>query len=94
MLVTKYLGPTNTRGARIRVSTVSTWLAKKTLTVSWNNELSERDNHDRAVRMAVDKFYLLDKLQVQYMARVYICGGYAYGWYNSNSDSLLLVGSD
>lgn len=44
-IVTKYLGPTNYRGSRVKVMCDA-----KTMTVSWSHEDNTDDNHDFAVR--------------------------------------------
>lgn len=44
---TKWLGPTNTRGSRVRA-----WCNAKALTVAWDHALNIEDNH-KAAAMAV-----------------------------------------
>jgi hypothetical protein len=95
MLITKYLGPTNTRGARIKVSTVGVWwLDKKQCTISWNYDISPIDNHDVACKIALAKWAILGPSEKRDMVRVYLGNGYAYGWYHSATDSILSVSSD
>lgn len=48
-IVTKYLGPTNNRGSRIKV-----WCDAKTLTVAWDHALNVTDNHAKAVKALLD----------------------------------------
>lgn len=43
-ITTKYLGPTNTKGSRIKATC---WL--KTVTVSWDYALGVEDNHKAAI---------------------------------------------
>jgi hypothetical protein len=40
-ILTKYIGPTNTRGARVKASTEG----GATLTVGWNHEVNHDENH-------------------------------------------------
>ena len=94
MLVTKYLGPTNTRPSRIKVSTIGVWLDKMEYTVPWNYDISPIDNHDLACKLALANWSILGPSEKRDMVRVYLGNGYAYGWYHSETDSLLRVGSD
>ena len=43
-IVTKYLGPTDTRGGRVKATSAS----GKTLTVGWRHDLDSGDNHKLA----------------------------------------------
>lgn len=45
VLITKYVGPTNTRGSRV---TVKSWNARTTF--SWDYAKDERGNHDAAIQ--------------------------------------------
>jgi hypothetical protein len=100
MLVTKYLGPTNTKGARIKVSTVSGWIYKKYFMIPWDYDLSERENHDNACKIALRRLIPkrieeLGKIgQGRYMARVCIGNGYAYGWYDATDGILDILDDD
>jgi hypothetical protein len=96
MLVTKYLGPTNTKGTRIRVSTVSSWLDKKHFTIPWDYSFSERENHDKACKIALRRLGIESgKIgQGRYMARVCIGNGYAYGWYDATDGILDILDDD
>lgn len=42
---TKFLGPTNTRGSRIRA-----WCEAKSIVVAWDHSLNQQDNHAAAAR--------------------------------------------
>jgi len=48
---TKYLGPTNFRGARIKASAQA-----GSLTVGWDHALNVDANHARAAKMLAEKF--------------------------------------
>jgi len=88
MITTKYIGPSNVRGTRIKVSSVKQWHDKRYIMVAWDHSLNEEQNHDRACRIAVDRWQLFDGRYQQHMARVSIDGGYAYGWYRIGSTRL------
>jgi len=51
VIVTKYLGPTNSRGSRVKATSGS----GKTATVSWDHELDAHDNHAAAATSLVWK---------------------------------------
>lgn len=55
IIVTKYLGPTNTRGSRIVASVPST-----RLTVSWDYRLNIEENHAAAATALARKLDWLD----------------------------------
>jgi len=65
-ITTKYLGPTNTKGSRIKASCEA-----GSITVSYDHELSHCDNHDAACKA------LLNKLEWK---GNYIGGGYSNGY--------------
>jgi hypothetical protein len=48
-VVTRFLGPTNHRGARV----VATLPSGKRVTVAWDHALGERENHARAAALAI-----------------------------------------
>ena len=48
-IVTKYLGPTNFRGSRVKATCQA-----KSMTVSWDDALGSDDNHDIAARMLAE----------------------------------------
>lgn len=50
-IVTKYLGPTNHRGARVKASAEA-----GSLVVSWNHDLSEPENHRQAAEELASKY--------------------------------------
>ena len=54
-IVTKYLGPTNTRGARVKATCDA-----GSVTVAWDYALNEEDNHNAAARALILK---LEKVQ-------------------------------
>jgi hypothetical protein len=54
-IVTKYLGPTNFKPARIKAKCEA-----MSLTVSWKAELDITENHDRAARLLAEKLGWLD----------------------------------
>lgn len=49
-IVTKYLGPTNTRGARVKAKAYA-----GSVIVSWDDALGTDANHDAAARALADK---------------------------------------
>lgn len=55
-IITKYLGPSNTRGSRIKATEPD----GKSITISWNHALSAEANHSDAARMLMDKLGWLD----------------------------------
>jgi len=54
---TKYLGPTNSHGARIKGTNVT---SKKTLTMNWNHELDALDNHAQVAARLLESNDLID----------------------------------
>ncbi len=64
-IVTKYLGPTDHRGSRIKVICDA-----KTITVSWDHALNPEDNHTAAATALADQ---LGWLGAEYNQRM--CGG-------------------
>ena len=48
VIVTKYLPPTNHRGARIRASLSPGWGSTKPVTIAYEDGLSGSTNHERA----------------------------------------------
>ena len=50
-IITKYLGPTNTRGSRITAKSVV-----GTITISWDYSLSTTDNHKAAIAAFIVKY--------------------------------------
>lgn len=49
-LITKYLGPTNSRGSRVKASCEAI-----SITVSWDHALSAPANHEKAAQALVEK---------------------------------------
>ncbi len=49
-IVTKFLGPTNNRGARVKATCQA-----GSVTVSWDDALDSDDNHDAAARQLAGK---------------------------------------
>lgn len=61
-IATKFLGPTNTRGARVK----ATLYNGKSVTLKWDHALNGGENHYRAAAQCVSKYvlcesYLADK---------------------------------
>ena len=50
-IMTKYLGPTNTRGSRIKAYTAN----GQSVTVSWDHALDADENHENAARVLIEK---------------------------------------
>lgn len=50
-ITTKYIGPTNTRGSRIKAS-----CERGSITVAWDYSLNPEENHAVAKKMLVSKF--------------------------------------
>lgn len=50
-IVTKYLGPTNARGSRVKASAEA-----GSLTLSWNDSLNSDQNHARAAQALAKRF--------------------------------------
>lgn len=57
-IVTKYLGPTNKRGARVKATSAS----GQSLTIPWRSELDEELNHRIAAENLRDKLQWKGKL--------------------------------
>ena len=57
-ITTKYFGPTNTRGARVKAS-----CSRGSITVSRNHALSIEENHAEAKKALVEKFAKEDEKQ-------------------------------
>ena len=54
VILTKYLGPTNTKGSRIKVSLGRS--SEVSLTVSWNYDLDVKENHHSAAVAFCEKY--------------------------------------
>jgi len=50
-IVTKYIGPTNTRGSRVKATA-----AAGSLTLAWDDSLNSERNHTRAAQALAEKF--------------------------------------
>jgi hypothetical protein len=48
---TKYIGPSNVRGARVKA-----WAEAGSLTLSWDHALNVEENHAKAAQALADKF--------------------------------------
>ena len=75
-IVTKYLGPTNTRGARVKASCEA-----GSLTVSWDYALNPEDNHKAAARALIRQLgwegnWVMGSLAPGF---VFVCGSRAVG---------------
>lgn len=57
-IMTKYLGPTNTMGARVRATA-----GAGSVTVAWDHGLSVEKNHDRAAKALAKKFGWTGRLE-------------------------------
>lgn len=57
---TKYLAPTNTRGARIKAALAASW-GTETLTLPYDYSALGGTNHTRAAQALADKLRLLGK---------------------------------
>jgi len=55
-IVTKYLGPTNHRGSRIKATATA-----GTVTVPWDSAQGVDENHERAARALAQRFNWLDR---------------------------------
>lgn len=53
-IVTKFIGPTNTRGSRVKATLPS----GKSVTIDWDHALDSTDNHNRAAARAYQKHFL------------------------------------
>lgn len=51
-IITKYLGPTNHRGARVKATAQA-----GSITLSWDDALDVEDNHTSAARALCKKFH-------------------------------------
>lgn len=62
-VTTKFIGPTNTRGARVKATLPS----GKSVSLSWDHSLEAGENHHKAAKACVQKYvidsttYLFDK---------------------------------
>jgi hypothetical protein len=73
-ITTKYLGPTNTRCARIKATCGN----GGTITVSYDHALDGRDNHDAAAKALSEQFFPVDAYGVEtLLLRVH---GHRSGW--------------
>ena len=57
-IITKYIGPTNTRGARIKAS-----CQRGSITIAWYYALNADENHAEAKNALVEKFAKEDEQQ-------------------------------
>jgi hypothetical protein len=77
-IITKYLGPTNHRGSRIRVSAEDC----KTITVSWSSELDSEDNHYAAAyEYACKMGWIANSERPETIGVKLIGGSYRYGYF-------------
>ena len=55
-ITTKYLGPTNSRGSRVKAIARNSWgeLRGASVTISWDHSLNSAENHAEAVRALAD----------------------------------------
>lgn len=75
-IVTKYLGPTDHRGARIKARCDAA-----TITIPWDDSLDVGDNHQRAATKLAHKLGWLDDMygrMVRGSLPDAICGGYCF----------------
>lgn len=61
MIRTRYLGPTNTRGARIKA-----WSGSRSVTIPYPYELSTEDAHAEAASWLHDKLHKHDEGRFEY----------------------------
>jgi hypothetical protein len=74
MIRTKYLGPTNTRGARIKA-----WAGDRSVTIPYPYELNVEDAHAEAAAKLHDKMYGQDDGRFEYaVARSTKDDGYCF----------------
>jgi hypothetical protein len=74
MIRTRYLGPTDTRGARIRATN-----GARSVTIPYPHELSVEDAHVSAAEKLVDKLHEHDEDRVEYhVARSAKDDGYCF----------------
>jgi len=75
IVITKYLGPTNHRGSRVKATSG----AGRTVTVSWDSELDSHDNHAAAAALLVEQVLCLSASQITLVGGVLPSdGGYAF----------------
>ena len=55
-IVTKYLGPTNYRGSRIKATHARDSETKWTKTISWDYSLEANKNHEKAAQALIDSW--------------------------------------
>lgn len=81
-IITKYIGPTNFKGARVKATSTS----GKSITVSWNHEMNADGNHRAAM------IELLNRLdwKVKQYARGNLTGG-AMVWVAVTNSSVISV---
>ena len=82
-ITTKFLGPTNARGSRIKATTTS----GKSVTLSWAYELNGGANHDLAAKTLAEKLGWKGKW---YSASVKD-GGYVYVCLGEYSDPAFVI---
>lgn len=58
-IVTRYLGPTDTKGARVKAACEA-----GSLTVSWSYAIGTEENHDRAAHALAERLGWLDERTV------------------------------
>lgn len=75
---TKYLGPTNTKGARIRA-----WCERGSTTVNYTHDLSTEEEHDRAMKALLAKF--VDEDTARYGSPLACCW-VRHGWIRGGTD--------
>ena len=51
IIETKYLGPTNTRGSRVKAKVIAGRFRGKSKTVPWRSELDMVDNHSETAKI-------------------------------------------
>jgi hypothetical protein len=74
MIRTKYLGPTDTRGARIKA-----WSGETSVTIPYPYELSTEDAHTEAASKLADILHGFDEERIEYaVARSTQDDGYCY----------------
>lgn len=59
-ITTKFLGPTNTRGARVKAFACK---ARPSITIPWEHALSSEENHRFAAQLLADKLNWTGTLQ-------------------------------
>ena len=73
-IATKYLGPTDTKGARIKAVACR----GETITIDWNHSEDVKVNHDRAALQLVEKLGWLELAGLDYLAGGSTRNGYVY----------------